>query len=123
MQEVYKVVKQVTSDASYFVSLNVEGKYQVVYTPGREVRVPHLFVFQTLEDARGIVTGSSAVIWRCMTPETYAVPPYVLNIDLIEAYGKQLWSGSLEQINPLFLYAPPPGTILCDALTLLERMP
>lgn len=122
MQEVYKAVMRVSSDTTCFVSLRVRGTHQVTYVPGQEVCAPHLFVFQTLADARMAVTETSACIWRCRTPETYAPPPCILDAALLDLYGTSFWSGGSDCINPLFLSLPPAGTVLCDSLTLLEQM-
>lgn len=117
---VYKVVRIV--DGKY-VSSNVNGTYQLVYEPGKEVapRFP-VFVFPDRDLAewyRRMLAGGQHAILECRAERVRPVGLVALldGSDLDEMAIESYWAG-----GKVLLFPAPWGSVVADKLEVLRRV-
>lgn len=119
-ETVYKVV--VLEDDGTLISPCALGKYQLIYTPEKEIKHTGIFVFESLYYARIFRLSNGYQIWRAKTFSVRPAPERILSGLAPDNQYTIFWKLGSARVQSKYLVTPFLGSLVCDALTLIEQV-
>lgn len=121
---VYKVVNAARGKKT---SVWAGANLAILYTPGVRTEGKHgpILAFDSIEHAERFarLRGGECEVWRCATTNEYREIDVMIDaraVNHCSAYEiRQFWKGGSTGLR---LGYPPPGTVACSDITLLEKV-